>query len=360
MKRTLTLLVAIFALTITATAAEDGFKPLFNGKDLTGWEGNPELWSVQDGAITGITKAEEGNPKKSTLRGNTFLVKKDLEVSDFELRTSFRIVNGNSGIQYRSKLLDPKAWRVGGYQADFDAGGGYSGILYDEAGVAGGRGIMANRGELVRWNAENKKEVTGKTPKSSDEIKATITSEGWNEYVVIAKGNKLTHMINGNVTVEITDESPKAVSSGILALQIHTGPPMTVQFKDIRIKTLSGAKAKSDLDAMQGRWELVELVGSGKAAGADQLAQIKLTIKGKDYSVQKSDGEDRGSLELTEAPNPRQMDITTNDGTRIPAIYEMSGDTMRVCYALGGAARPREFKSEADSGHVFAVYKRAK
>ena len=97
---------------------------------------------------------------------------------------------------------------------------------------------MCARGEKVKWNAENKKESLGETEKSSADIQAAIKKDGWNEYVIVAKGNKLTHSINGNITAEVTDESPKALKKGILALQIHVGPPMTVQFKDIMLMEL--------------------------------------------------------------------------------------------------------------------------
>ena len=217
--------------------ADDGFKPIFNGKDLSGWQGNPELWSVQDGAITGVTKA---NPK---LTHNTFLVWTDGVVDDFELRLSYRIVNGNSGIQYRSKVAEQGKFGpiVGGYQADFEAGKTYSGILYEERG----RGILAERGQKTVLKADPadpnklKIEVVGSVG-NSDEIQAKIKHEDWNDYVIIARGNHLQHFINGTPTVDVVDEQEaKAAKSGVLALQIHVGPPMTVQFKNIRIKPLN-------------------------------------------------------------------------------------------------------------------------
>ncbi|HRZ55539.1 MAG TPA: DUF1080 domain-containing protein, partial [Candidatus Paceibacterota bacterium] len=132
--------LAAFGIAALAAVSDDGFKPIFNGKDLSGWQGNPELWSVQDGAITGVTKAD------TKLSHNTFLVWADGVVDDFELRLSYRIVNGNSGIQYRSKTAEPGKFGpvVGGYQADFEAGKTYSGILYEERG----RGILAERGHI--------------------------------------------------------------------------------------------------------------------------------------------------------------------------------------------------------------------
>jgi len=222
-----------------AVAAEPGFKSLFNGQNLTGWSGNPDLWSVEDGCITGRTKAD---PK---LTHNTFLVYTNEDVSDFELRFSYKIVNGNSGVQYRSKVIEQGKFGpiVGGYQADFEAGTMFSGILYEERF----RGILALRGEKTviteveeekdgKLQKKTKKEVVGSLGKSAD-IQAHIKHEDWNDYVVIAQGNHLQHFINGQQTVDVIDNATaKAAKSGVLALQIHVGPPMTVQFKNMRIK----------------------------------------------------------------------------------------------------------------------------
>jgi len=213
---------------------EKGFLRIFNGKDLTGWEGNPRLWSVKDGAITGQTTAE--NPTKA----NTFLIWTNGTLDDFELRCSFKLTPGdakgfaNSGIQYRSKVLDPANWVVGGYQADMEAGPTYSGILYEERM----RGILALRGEKVLWNKEGKKEVQGSLGDAA-EIGAAIKKGDWNEYVIIAQGNHLQQFINGRQTVDVTDEfEAKRALTGVLALQLHAGPPMTAQFKNLRLKKL--------------------------------------------------------------------------------------------------------------------------
>ena len=219
----------------SAAEVEPGFQSLFNGKDLTGWNGNPELWCVKDGAIHGQTTAE--HPAK----GNTFLIWTNGTTADFELRASYKITPNNdkgfanSGFQYRSKILDSTNWVVGGYQADMEAGANYSGILYEEKMT---RGIMAARGEKVVWDKDGKKQVTGSVGDSA-EIQAAIKKEDWNDYVIIAKGNHLQHFINGRQTVDVTDEcEAKAAKSGVLALQIHAGQPMTVEFKNIRIKPL--------------------------------------------------------------------------------------------------------------------------
>jgi len=222
-------LLLMLACSIGYAAQDAGFKSLFNGKDLAGWVGKPELWSVQDGTIQGKTTKE--NP----LKGNTFLVYTNHEVRDFELRLSYKIVGGNSGIQYRSKVVDSNNWVVAGYQADFEAGKTFSGILYEERA----RGILAQRGQKTVIEDDNGKPkimVTGTLGKSED-IQAKIKNEDWNDYVVIAKGNHFQHFINGTQTVDVTDnQEAKAAKSGIVALQLHAGAPMTVQFRNIRIK----------------------------------------------------------------------------------------------------------------------------
>jgi type 1 glutamine amidotransferase len=220
------------AVDVLRSQPETGFAPLFNGKDLTGWDGNPKFWSVRDGVITGQTTVE--NPTQ----GNTFLIWRNGTVEDFELRLSYRIVGGNSGIQYRSKDLGN--WVAGGYQADFEAGKTYSGILYEEKG----RGILAKRGEKTVIDSAGKVEVVGSVGDPA-ELQAAIKHEDWNDYVIVAQGNHLVHRINGRVTADVTDNQPdKRAMSGILALQLHAGPPMTVQFKEVRLKRLKSEKTK--------------------------------------------------------------------------------------------------------------------
>lgn len=226
------LAVACLGLLQPRADEADGFKPIFNGKDLSGWDGNPKFWSVKDGAITGQTTAE--NP---TL-GNTFLIWRDGALDDFELRLKFKIVGGNSGIQYRSKEVEK--WVIGGYQADFEAGETYSGILYEERG----RGILALRGQATTIGEDGKPKETGKVG-DTKAIQAAIKKEDWNDYLIIARGNHLIHMINGMKTVEVVDEDVKRrAESGLLALQVHAGPPMTVQFKDVELKRLKLAAKK--------------------------------------------------------------------------------------------------------------------
>lgn len=227
----------ILTLALLASLATAEETKLFNGTDLTGWEGDPKFWSVQDGAITGASSPENAVPH------NTFITWKGGEPSDFTLTLKFKMTPGddkkytNSGIQFRSKVIDPAKFIVGGYQADFEYGEKWSGILYEEKG----RGILAKRGEqVVLSQGENpgkpKIEVTGKTGDPA-EIQAAIKKDDWNEYKIVAKGNNLKQYINGLLTVDVTDETAEAAKSGVIAFQMHKGPPMKVQFKDIVLTT---------------------------------------------------------------------------------------------------------------------------
>jgi hypothetical protein len=220
----LSLFALLLAFTCTIASAQES---IFNGKTLEGWKGNEAFWSVKDGVITGQTTKE--NPTK----GNTFLIWQGGEISDFELKLQFKIVGGNSGIQYRS--IDKGNHVVNGYQADIEAGETYIGILYEE----GGRGILAQRTQKVEIDSEGKKTVAKEPTVDNKEFLASVKKEDWNTMEVSAKGQHLVQKINGHTTIDVTDgQAGKARESGILALQLHAGPPMTVQFKDIQLKKL--------------------------------------------------------------------------------------------------------------------------
>lgn len=227
--RSLTLAFA-FALAIVqcAVGEEAEFKPIFNGRDLQGWAGNMKLWSVRDGTIRG----------ESTLTNmalsNTFLIWKDGALKDFELKVKFRIQNGNSGIQYRSK--DRGKHVVSGYQAEVENKQGKVGFLYEEKG----RKYLANVGEIVEISETGERKVTGSIAPADDYIKkGYYKAKDWNEYRIVARGNRIQHYLNGFQTVDVTDNDEKGRSlEGVLALQLHAGPPMVVEFKDILLKNL--------------------------------------------------------------------------------------------------------------------------
>jgi hypothetical protein len=224
--------VGCLGLVLATTSAavwgqdEDGFKPIFDGKTMEGWEGLKDYWSVEDGALTGQFTAENNLPN------NTFLIWRGGKVGDFHLKLKFRMEEGNSGIQYRSQEFDD--FVVGGYQADMDFGKQWIGILYDERG----RGILATQMQKVKIAADGEKVVEALDGDKQAFLDGYQPQE-WNTYEVIARGNQLKHVINGVTTVEVHDEQKDAADAeGILAFQLHTGPPMKVQYKDVQLKVL--------------------------------------------------------------------------------------------------------------------------
>lgn len=230
MKRNLMVLALMYAIFGTAgriqAADEEGFEPIFNGRDLSGWEGDEEYWSVEDGAITARTTPD------NLLKYNTFLVWTEGKPADFELRLKYKIVGGNSGVQYRSRVVDEEKYVVSGYQADIDSTPRYSGILYEEKA----RGILAERGQKVVIGPDGKKQV--ETFADASELQQKLKGEDWNDYRIVARDNHLQHYINGVLMSETIDQSGKGAEAGIIALQAHQGPPMVVQFKDLRLKEL--------------------------------------------------------------------------------------------------------------------------
>jgi len=233
MKKTFVMAALFLLLAQTGCLmAEEGFASMFNGKDLTGWDGATDLWSVRDGAIVGQTTLQ--NPAKE----NTFLIWTNGRPGDFEMRCSFKIMAdntvpfANSGIQYRSKVVKPSYWVVAGYQADMEVGTNYTGGLYEEKA----RGILARRGDKVVIHADGTKEVAGSLGDFM-ELENDIRKGDWNEYVIIARGNHLQQFINGKEMIDVVDEqAERAATAGVIALQLHHGPPMTVEFKNLRIK----------------------------------------------------------------------------------------------------------------------------
>jgi hypothetical protein len=219
----------------TAPPEPEGMVKMSNGTDLTGWDGDTRLWKVKDGAIRGET-----TPENQT-RGNTFLTYvgdqgKPVVFRDFELRLSFRIEGGNAGVQYRSTHMPERRenkWVVKGYQAEVENTPGKVGFLYHESG----RGWLVDVGDMMVIREDGKKEIVGKLG-DRDAIARTYKKGDWNDYVIICKGNHVQHYLNGVQTVDLIDYDTKnAPREGIIALQIHAGPPMWVEYKDVRIKS---------------------------------------------------------------------------------------------------------------------------
>ena len=248
--------LAIFLFFNSVLGAQDGFDPLFNGKDLDGWEGQGELWEVRDGLIVGST---EGRP----IENNSFLIYLNAKPANFHLKVKLKLMgNNNSGIMYRAQDIEGISHGLSGPQMDIHPKLEYQGMYYSEKT---GRGIIAQRGQKVsvskKTNAKGKTtpKVTGQLGKEPD-----FDLSEWNEYEVVAVNKRHIHLINGVVTVDVTDRDPSTASSGAIGIQLHQGPPMTVEVKDIALKPLRGAEARETIRAALERPVKKKMKGSPK------------------------------------------------------------------------------------------------
>ncbi len=202
-----------------------GFESIFDGS-LKNWDGDPGYWRVESGSLIGEST------KEKPLTRNTFVVWRGGFPADFELKLEYRINSTNSGVQYRSvELPEAGQWVMKGYQADIDFQNTYTGQLYEERG----RGFLALRGQTTLIE-EGKKKVVANL-RSSDELKAIIKANDWNLLHIIARGNILVHALNGHlVSTVIDDDTKNRAMAGLIGFQLHQGPPMKVEFRNILLK----------------------------------------------------------------------------------------------------------------------------
>ena len=205
-----------------------GFKSIFEGT-LEGWDGDPSLWKAQNSTIIGETYPDRPIP------ANTFLIWRGHKVKDFDLKIDFRMNSTNSGLQYRSADSPGEGpWVLRGYQADFDFNNEYTGALYEERGP---RGLITRRGDMVQIETGKRPRVIGHL-RDSAEIRKYIKANNWNHLHVVARANVLIHILNGHVTsVVIDDDVENRVGEGLLGLQLHTGAPMKVEFRNLYLKS---------------------------------------------------------------------------------------------------------------------------
>lgn len=206
---------------------ETGFKSIFDGKTLAGWDGDSNFWRVEEGAIVGQTLADK-QPKQ-----NTFLIWRGGTPGDFELKLDYKLTGFNSGIQYRSIELPNIKYAMKGYQADMDGEQQWTGQLYEERG----RGFVALRGQMSYIPTGGKPGTIGSLGDQA-ELKKLIKADDWNQLHIIARGNMLIHVLNGHVmAVVIDDDTVNRKMNGLIGIQCHLGPPMKIEVKNIRLKT---------------------------------------------------------------------------------------------------------------------------
>ena len=242
----LTVLLAMSCKTATMSQSDkEGFVRIFDGKTLKGWEGDPTYWRVENGSLVGeITPA-------TVLKRNTFIIWEGGQPADFELKMDFRISpEGNSGVNYRSERLTDVPYALKGYQADIDGKHRYTGQNYEERA----RTTLAYRGQKTTINGQDNPTASlrdniknnawnGLTVTESlgnpDELRNHIKPDDWNEMHLVVKGNRLQHYVNGVLMSDVTDNDPvNRKMAGLLGVQVHVGPPMKVEYRDIRLKQL--------------------------------------------------------------------------------------------------------------------------
>jgi hypothetical protein len=209
---------------------ETGFMPIFDGKSLDGWDGDPTYWRVENGCLVGEVKPE------TLLKRNSFIIWRGGTPADFELKVEYRVSEkGNSGINYRSVEVEDTPFALRGYQLDIDGANKYTGQNYEERG----RTFLALRGDFSRADADGIARIIGSTG-DKNALAALVRNGEWNEAHLIVRGNTMIHMINGHVmSVVVDDDRERGKSSGLIGVQVHVGPPMKIEYRNFRLKKTS-------------------------------------------------------------------------------------------------------------------------
>ncbi|OYW76506.1 MAG: heme-binding protein [Verrucomicrobia bacterium 12-59-8] len=314
------LLLLSFLFTSLASA-QDGFKPLFNGKDLTGWDGNPELWSVEDGCITGKTTGPE------QLAYNQFLIWRGGKVKNFELHAKIKESGNNTGIQYRSKELPENGkWSIGGYQCDIHPATPNNAMVYEEKG----RGIIVQNGQGVVIDPEGKRWLASE----HEPVKVDIAQ--WHEYTVIAQGNHLIHKIDGKVTIDLLDfDESKRALEGLLAFQIHRGPAMNVQIKDVMLKELpDGGVISFEKSAIPSDAQIIEAKGPAKGKGKGKAQPPAAPVPAP--APAKGDAKAKAAKVKPKRPDAVGPAIGANVATPVSNIKTLPDFKVELLYSVPG------------------------
>lgn len=315
-------LLLLSLLFTSLASAQDGFKPLFNGKDLTGWDGNPELWSVEDGCITGKTTGPE------QLAYNQFLIWRGGKVKNFELHAKIKETGNNTGIQYRSKELPENGkWSIGGYQCDIHPATPNNAMVYEEKG----RGIIVQNGQGVVIDPEGKRWLASE----HEPVKVDIAE--WHEYTVIAQGNHLIHKIDGKVTIDLLDfDLAKRSLEGLLAFQIHRGPAMNVQIKDVMLKELpDGGVISFEKSAIPSDAQIIEAKGPAKGKGAAK-GKAQPPAPAPKPAPAKGDAKGKAAKVKPKRPDAVGPAIGANVATPVTNIKTLPDFKVELLYSVPG------------------------
>jgi len=223
-------LVVSYAAPAAAQETNEGFEPIFDGVQLGDWEGDPVYWRVEDGKLVGEVTPD------TLLERNSWIIWRGGEVEDFELKLEYRVsAEGNSGVGYRCDEVPGTPYALRGYQADIHGGNDWTGINYEERG----RTFLALRGMAVRVPPGERPELRTVFASEAD-LQRHVKKEDWNMYHIIARGNRLQHFLNGVLMSEVEDDDPvNGRRKGLLGVQVHVGPPMTIEYRNIRLKRLA-------------------------------------------------------------------------------------------------------------------------
>jgi hypothetical protein len=213
---------------VQALEDDAGFEQIFDGKTLEGWDGDPVYWRVENGCILGEITPE------TVVDRNTFLIWRRDITEDFELKVEYRVsAEGNSGIGYRCEEVPGVPWALRGYQSDIDGKGEWNGQNYEERG----RTFLALRGQVCRVESGQKPKVIGSV--GEKDALQQFVNQGWNEVHLIVRGNVMIHMVNGHVmSIVVDDDTENRKMKGLLGVQVHVGPPMTIEYRNFRYKKL--------------------------------------------------------------------------------------------------------------------------
>jgi len=319
----LPILLSSLVLSHSSFGEDAAFRPLFNGKDLTGWDGNPELWKVENGEIVGNTTGPE------QLSYNQFLIWRGGVVKNFELKAKIRQKGNNTGIQYRSSENADKKWSIRGYQCDIHPNAPYRAMMYEE----GGRGIVSQNGQSVVIDPSGVKWLAGE----HDAVEVDVAE--WHEYTIIAKGNHLVHQIDGKTTMELTDfEEAKRSLEGLIAFQIHRGPAMEVHIKDVMLKELpEGGVVPFEKSAIPSDAQIIEGKGPGAKPKAAPAKSAPAPGKGKGKGKAKAKGKGQPPA-AAKANRPQAVGpaIGANVATPVTNIKTLPGFKVELLYSVPG------------------------